>query len=190
MNDYRQPAGASEEATIVLVEHLRRQDPAAGALLTSMFRTALVRFCWGYLGRLDEAEDAVQDISVKVLRAPGVPDAFRPWLYRIARNHCLNVIRTHGRRREAAGSALDSQLPDVLTGQLTRLANDEVRAKLIQLIHDLPETHRELLRLRYVEGLPRSEIAEVLEVPESLVKSRLFETLKRLRDQAARLDGS
>ena len=52
------------------------------------------------------------------------------------------------------------------------------------------EAQREVLRLRYVEDLTRGEIAEVLEVPESAVKSRLFETLKRLREKASLLDQS
>ena len=52
----------------------------------------------------------------------------------------------------------------------------------------LEESQREVLRLRYVEDLSRLEIAEVLDIPESVVKSRIFEGLKKLREHASRLE--
>lgn len=177
-------------STSILVDLLRRKDPAAALVLNDTYRQALLRFCWGYLNNLEEAEDAVQEIWVKVIQAEKVPDTFRPWLYKVARNHCLNLLRTRVRRREAHAPPLDSQMPDSLSGQLTRLANDEVRAQLAKLVQDLPDAQREVLRLRYVEGLQRPEIAEVLDIPEKLVKTRLFETLKRLREQVNGLTGS
>lgn len=184
------PNAEGHPPTSILVDLLRRKDPAAALVLNDTYRQALHRFCWGYLNNLEEAEDAVQEIWVKVIQAERVPDTFRPWLYKVARNHCLNLLRTRVRRREAHAPPLDSQMPDSLSGQLTRLANDEVRAQLAKLVQDLPDAQREVLRLRYVEGLQRPEIAEVLDIPEKLVKTRLFETLKRLREQVNGLTGS
>ena len=143
---------------------------------------ALVRFCWGYLGRVEDAEDAVQDITCNVLRSKSVPDAFRPWLYKTARNHCLNLLRQRGRRHDGAELPSGSQLGDMLTGQLTRLVRTEQQERVDELVRRLPENQQEVLRLRYVEGLARAEIADVLDTPEQVIKSRLFEGLKRLRD--------
>ena len=56
-------------------------------------------------------------------------------------------------------------------------------------MNTLSEAQREAIRLRYVEDLSRAEIAEVLDLPESVVKSRLFESLKKLREQASLLEG-
>ena len=179
--------GRPEDLTPTLVMHLRDGDLRAGALLDSLYRDALVRFCWGYLGRIEEAEDAVQDICFKTLSTDSVPDSFRPWLYKIARNHCLNVLRGRARRRDDRPLPAPSQVHEVLTGHLTRLVRDERQSRLSELVADLPEIQREALRLRYVEELSRQEIAEVLEVPESVVKSRLFEGIKRLREQASQL---
>ena len=83
-----------------------------------------------------------------------------------------------------------SQVHELLTGHLTRLARVEQHSRLAELVGQLPETQREVLRLRYVEDLSRAEIAEVLEIPGSVVKSRLFEGLKRLRARASLLDES
>lgn len=181
----------SEELTSELVSLLRGSDPDAGVLLDTLFRERLVRFCWGYLGRMDEAEDAVQDICCRVLSTQGVPDLFRPWLYKIARNQCLTLLRLRTRRRQE-GHALPpaSQIHDLLTGQLTRLVQDEQRSRVDELVRNLTDEQQEVLRLRYVEDLSRGEIAEVLEIPESYVKSRLFEGLKELRAHASHFDTS
>ena len=177
-----------QEDTRLLIERLRRGDSAAATLLDRLFRDALLRFCWGYLGQMEEAEDALQDIWFKVLTATNVPERLRPWLYKIARNHCLNLIRNRARRKNGQVLPDASQIEDAMTGHLTKLAKDELRSRLSELLGRLPNAQREVLRLRYVEGLSRNEIAEVLELSESLVKSRLFEGLKKLREHASLLE--
>lgn len=167
--------------TPALVERLRDGDPGAGRALTQLYREALLRFCWGYLGRVDEAEDAVQDVCCKVLASESVPDSFRPWIYKLARNHCLNVLRGRGRRIDGGQLPAASQVLDALTGNLTRLVNDEQVQRVSDLLRELAEPIAEVLRLRYVEELSRGEIAEVLGISESLVKSRLFQGMKHLR---------
>lgn len=179
----------TREMTPSLVIRLRQGEPGAAALLDDLYRDVLYRFCWGYLGSSEEAEDAVQDVCFKVLSAKEIPERFRPWVYRIARNHCLNLLRGRGRRKDGHRLPSASRLHAALTGQLTRLANDELRMRMAELVDSLSESHREVLRLRYAEDLSRAEIAEILELPESVVKSRLFEGLKRLREQAGDLQG-
>ena len=173
--------------TVALVDRLRGADPAAARELTERYREALIRFCWGYLGTIEEAEDAVQEILYKVVSSTQVPDFLRPWLYKVARNHCLNMLRERAGRHDRAAFPAASQVYVALTGNLTRLVRDEAQARLIECVQRLPDTHREVLRLRYVEDLSRAEIAEVLELPEAVVKSRLFEGLKKLREQASEL---
>ena len=177
-----------EEQTVTLIGQLRDGGPEAASLLDRLYRGALLRFCWGYLGQMDQAEDALQDVWYKVLTAPSVPETFRPWLYKLARNHCLNLLRQRRRHRAEDASPLASHLHQSATGHLTRLVKDERRAQLAELLKDLPEAQQEVLRLRYVEGLSRGEIAEVLEISEALVKSRLFEALKRLRTHTSLLE--
>jgi RNA polymerase sigma-70 factor (ECF subfamily) len=181
------PSHGGDGFTAALAERLRAGDPAAARDVHIRYRDALLRFCWGYLGKIEEAEDAVQEILYKAISAQQVPDFFRPWLYRVARNHCLNLLRSRAGLQERAGLPAASQLYEALTGNLTRLVRDEAQAKLIECVQRLPDTHREVLRLRYVEELSRAEISEVLELPEAVVKSRLFEGLKKLREQAGEL---
>ena len=184
------PPRASEDEVAALVTSLRIGDRRAGELLDRLYRDVLIRFCWGYLGRVEEAEDAVQDICYKVLTAERVPDSFRTWLYRTARNHCLNLLRSRQRRKDVGVVPALSQIHESLTGHLTRLVREEERGRVESLVRSLPDDQREALHLRYVESLSRSEIAEVLEVSESVVKSRLFEGIKRLRDYLSFVDPS
>lgn len=181
---------SAEDLNASLVIRLREGDPEAGALLNDIYREALVRFCWGYLGRMEEAEDAVQDVCYKVLANKSVPDYFRPWLYKLARNHCLNMLRGRGRRKDAGELPAASQIQEFATGQLTRLVRTEQASQLSDMVRRLPDAQREVLRLRYVEGLSRGEISMVLDTPESIIKSRLFEGLKSLRDAASLLRDS
>lgn len=178
---------SSGARTTELVRLLRDGHEHAGALLNTLYRDPLQRFCWGYLGRLDEAEDAWQEVCYRVLTADRVPDSFRAWLYKIARNLCLNMLRARANRKDLAPIAAESQVQEVLTGHLTRLVNEELHAQLASLVDRLSPEQREVLRLRYVEELSRGEIADVLDLPESLVKSRIFEGLKRLREYATLL---
>lgn len=171
----------SGDLTPSLVVRLRLGEAEAGETLERLYRAAIVRFAWGYLRSLDEAEDAAQEIFARVLQSATVPDDFRVWLYRVARNHCLNLVRSRRRRRDDARLPTGAELPDSLTGNLSRLVREEDRERLAELLERLPEHLREVLRLRYTEELGRAEIAAVLELPVSVVKSRLFEGLKKLR---------
>ena len=141
----------------------------------------MMRFCRGYLPTDEEAEDAVQDVFCKVLDADAVPDRFRPWLYKRARNQCLNAIRSLRRRGERAPLPSDTRLHRTQTGHLTRMVNVELQERIERLLTELPAHYAETLRLRYTEGLSRGEIAEVLGTSESTVKTNLFEGLQRLR---------
>ncbi len=164
-----------------LVLRLRDGEMDAAALLDELYRDLLFRFCWGYLRNRDECEDAVQDICCKVLSSAEIPEDFRPWLYKVARNHCLNLIRRRQRHPDENAAPPPSGLTIDLTGQLTRLVRNEANERLANLVDALPAIYQEVLRLRYVEELSRTEIAKVLDLPESLVKSRLFDGLRKLR---------
>ena len=164
-----------------LVQRLRAGDPAAAHALESDYRSAIVRFAYGYLGDAAAAEDAAQDVFVKALSATSVPESVKPWLYRIARNHCLNLLR---HKRVRAEESFPSRAPfaDSMTGQLTRLVRAENQAQLRERLGRLTSDQREVLELRYGEDLGREEIALVLDLAPSVVKSRLYEAMKRLRE--------
>ena len=130
---------------------------------------------------MEEGEEAVQGVFCRVLRAEKVPDDFRAWLYRIACNYCVDVKRQWVRRGPEGPLPSESRLGEALTGHLSRLLKQEQQARMMQVLASLPESEREILSLRYSAGMSRDQIAELLDLTTSVVKSRLFEGLKKLR---------
>ncbi len=168
------------DLTPSLLVELRAGGPAAGERFQRLFRERLVGFCQGYLGRRDEAEDAASDVTLKVLASRDLPDDVCVWMFRIARNNCLNRLRDRApRRHEPLPSELD--VAARTTGPVTALARADDRAALARALERLTPHERELLRLRYGEDLSREEIASLLELPGSVVKSRLYEAVAKLR---------
>lgn len=178
------------DLTPTLVARLREGSATAGRMLTELYHPPLMRFCYRYLGSREEAEDVVQEVFLKVLDTRVMPDNFRAWVYKIARNRCLDLIRARGRRREDQNLESASRVEEDLTGCLTRLVRHEQRAHLRRALASLSENHREVLHLRYAEELSRSEIAQVLGIPEPLVKSRLYEGMVQLRAHDSLVDPS
>lgn len=185
-----QSGSARRDMTPSLVARLRDGDGDVGDMLNKLYRDPMLRFCSTYLGSMDEAEDAVQEVFVKVLRSPEIPDNFRTWIYKIARNFCIDTLRKRARRKDGQSLPLESHLEALATGIASLLAKQEFTAQLVQMVRTLSLAHREVLQLRYGEGLARAEIADVLDLPESVVKSRIYEGLKKLRQQASGLDNT
>jgi RNA polymerase sigma-70 factor (ECF subfamily) len=188
MSDTQAPAHSLADLTPALLARLRDGDPGAGKLLCELYHPPLMRFCFRYLGSQDEAEDLVQEVFLRVLKNDALPLNIRAWIYKIARNRCLDVIRSKGRRPDDQDLPTASRIDADLTGCLTRLVRREQRAHLKRVLTELPETQREVLHLRYAEDLSRTEISEVLDVPEQVVKSRLYEGMVRLRAHDSLLD--
>lgn len=164
-----------------LVRRLRHGDDDAAHKLQELYRATLVRFAHRYLGDVHDAEDAVQDVLASILTSKAEPQDFRLWVYRIARNVCLNRLRSTGRRKDGILLSTAFDVATEETGALTGIIRAEDAAELAATFDKLSEAQREVLVLRHFEGLDREEIAAVLELPVSVVKSRLFEGVNRLR---------
>jgi RNA polymerase sigma-70 factor (ECF subfamily) len=188
MTEPRDQPRPPADLTPTLVARLREGSATAGRMLTELYHPPLMRFCFRYLGSREEAEDVVQEVFLKVLDTRIMPTNFRAWVYKIARNRCLDLIRARGRRRENHDLASASRVDDDLTGCLTRLVRHEQQAHLRQALASLSENHREVLHLRYAEDLSRQEIAQVLGIPEPVVKSRLYEGMVQLRSHDSLVD--
>lgn len=147
-------------------------------------RDRLRAFIEGRLGDVELAEDIAQEVELRYLKESQVLGNPRAWAYRVARNLCSNAQREGRVRQGSRGeSALDRTSP--WTGPLSRLAHAEAREELESWVTELGDDLRELLELRYREDLTRAEIAVVLGVEESLVKSRLYGAIEQLRQRAA-----
>ena len=160
---------AADEKLIALV---RRGRDDAFDVLVERYRPRLLAFCRNMMRSSEDAEDVLQEVFVnayRAMRADDRPIQAKAWLYRIARNRCLNELR----RNTAAG--VESM--DVFeTNEPTAMETVERREHIEEIVTDvkrLPEQQRAALLLREMEGLPYQQIADVLETTVPSVKSLL-----------------
>lgn len=133
------------------------------------------------LGNADDAADAVHDAFATVLAKPAAYDArkgpLKPWFLRVVRNRCLDMLR---RRRESSigsGPIADpGTTPEDAAGAAQRAS------AIARALAALPEDKREIVILRDYLDLSYSEIADVLEIAQGTVMSRLHRARLALRE--------
>src|SRR5437660_6092495 len=160
----------SDERLITLI---RRGNPAAFEMLVSRYQSRLLAFCRHLLGSREDAEDVLQEAlaaAFNAILADDRPINVRPWLYRIARNRCLN----HLRRIQAVGvDSMDVHLSEHGTSTADKVHRLEEFWMLVGDIQDLPETQKTALVLREMDALSYEQIAEAMETTVPSVKSLL-----------------
>jgi RNA polymerase sigma-70 factor (ECF subfamily) len=171
-----------------LVLGLRRRDMGALRAAYERHGERVQRLCRRLLGRPADAEDAAQDVFLKLFERATAFDGrarFSTWLHRLTVNTCLHRLERERLRlvRSLPGSdqapAADTEAPDA------SLARTETRLALERMLARLSGEHRAVLVLRELEGLSYREIAATLDVPEGTVMSRLA----RARAELVRLAG-
>lgn len=179
-----------------LVARLKRRDEAAFVELMTTYQRRVHGLSYRMLGNGAEAEDIAQEVFVAVFKHI---DSFRgdsslsTWILRIAANHCRNRIRYLKRRYHQQTQVLeDTRESDFLPGDRVSPPRPDAVAEGRQLqrvlragMEELEEDHRLVLVLRDMEHLSYQEIAEVLEVAEGTVKSRLFRARLALKNYLA-----
>jgi RNA polymerase sigma-70 factor, ECF subfamily len=137
-----------------------------------------------HLPSADEAEDLTADVFLRKVRAADRfdPDrgAPRAWLLRIARNALHDHRRRERRRRQVPMDALLDLRSDAPSPE-ERLLWQETVARLLAAVAELGDGDREVIGLRYGSGLDTAETAAILGLRESVVRTRLWRALGRLR---------
>jgi RNA polymerase sigma factor (sigma-70 family) len=163
-----------------LVEQASRGDERALAAIFSRYQQDLFRYCVALLGNAEDAADALQNTMVKVLG--GLPGERRriqlkPWLYRIAHNESIELMR---KRRE-----FDQIEPDALVGTDGPEASAETRERLRQLIRDLrelPERQCGSLVMRELGGLSFEQIGSAFDTSAAVARQTVYEARLGLKE--------
>jgi RNA polymerase sigma-70 factor (ECF subfamily) len=156
--------------------------------------------CYRMLGSFDEAEDAVQETLLRAWRGRSQVNSeagFRPWLYRIATNYCLDILRRRKRRPQAVGSYAEipwlQPYPDRLLDEIPAAAGQEpdamavtretIELAFIAVVQELPPRQRAAMLLCDVLGWSARETAEVLETSLAATNSALQRARATLADR-------
>ena len=160
---------AGDERLVALV---RAGDEGAFEALYDRHHPAILGFCRHMLGSREEAEDAVQHTFLSAFRdlvATDKPIELRPWLFAIARNRCVSLLRA---RRAHVAIELAEPATDGLAATVER--REDLRELLADLAR-LPEDQRAALLLAELGALDHAGIATVLGCPREKVKALVFQ---------------
>src|SRR6185503_9436792 len=160
-----------------------QDDAEAFALLVERWEGPIQNLCTRMLGDAHRGEDLAQEAFARVFarRKDYEPRGrFSTFLWRVALNLCYDELRRRERRRE---TELDLEEPGYVSEELppdVSLAREETADRVRHALMKVSETYRSVLILRHYEDLKFREIADVLDIPEGTVKSRMAEGLSQL----------
>lgn len=183
------------EAFTFSVEALRRGDPNEFTRLVERYSGPLYRLAYKMLGNQQDAEDVLQSTFLKALQHLQEFEgrsSLSTWLYRIAANEALMMLRRQRPETSVSGLLSDEEEHEVETPSQfvdwcclpeEELLSAEARVYLDRAIQNLPPKLRAVFLLRDVEGLSIQETSKALNLSEAAVKARLLRARLHLREQ-------
>jgi RNA polymerase sigma-70 factor (ECF subfamily) len=174
-----------------LIDRARTGDQTAYTELVKRYQPQVQAVCLKMVHNRETARDLTQETFVKAFGALGSFDrtyTFSTWLYKIARNTCID----HFRRSKLETFSLDAPMR-TKEGEMERdfpspthtperhLLLKEKGRLITEAIDSLPEKYREVIHMRHTQELPYEEIASILGVPLGTVKARLFRARELLK---------
>jgi RNA polymerase sigma-70 factor (ECF subfamily) len=172
---------AAKKPDAELWQGWQRGDAAAFADLVQRWQQPIARFLTGLVGRADRVPDLCQEVFLRVFLARAryrETGAFSSWLYRIAWNVARDACRS---RRWEPQPLVAHRLQAATPGVTARCEQQELAEAVADALAELPLTLREVVVLRHYEGLTFKEIAGLLGVPASTLRSRFEVGMGRLR---------
>ena len=172
------------------VEAARQGDQSAFEQLVRLYEKRVLALTTRMCKNPADAEEAAQEAFLSAWQ--GLPffrgDAsFSTWLYRLASNACVDLLRRERRRQSAAGPSLNDEearleVPDTAPSPQEQAERSELRQQIEAGLQALTPDHRQVLLLREMHQLSYDEIAQTLDVDVGTVKSRINRGRKQLRN--------
>lgn len=182
--EWRPPATDDE-----LVAATRANDDRAFEVLYARYQRRIAAYVLGMVKDHGRAEDVTQEVFVSALRRlrqTGGPIAFKPWIYEIAKNACIDQFRRSRRAEEVSfdaeegvGPTLVSSRPGPEAELSSRMELDSLRSAFV----GLTDTHHRILVMRELEGRSYAEIGQRMGLSRPAVESTLFRARKRLAEE-------
>lgn len=160
-------------------------DQSAFAELYHRYKERMYYYFYRMLGNSSEqANDFLQELFMKLIEKP---ESFNPkfpfqtWFYSVANNMCKNEYRRREVRQEFQATETSVTQLDFIDDKT--IEPEQIVEKIFDTLEELGEEHRSAFLLRYREGFSIKDVAEILELPEGTVKSRLFYAKKMLAEK-------
>ena len=176
---------ASDRATALI--RARQGDEEAFGALVQQHSRKVFQLAFRMMRNEQDAEDVVQECFLRAYRQLGRFEAradFGTWLYRIAANCAVDMMRTRGHRMQAKAEALDetAAYPELTRPTPDRLAESaEIDQRVNEALDDLTAIERAAFTLRHHEGRSIDEICRTLNLGKSAAKHAVFRAVRKLR---------
>src|SRR3954447_4267558 len=172
-----------------LVAAVRRGDDRAFEALYARYHRRIHAYVYGMVKDHQRAEDVTQDVfmsAVRRMRATERPIAFKPWIYEIAKNACIDQFRRSRRAEEVSFDDGEGDQGRLVASEPPPDAAVDAKQQLDHLcgaFGGLSDSHHEILVLREFEGLSYREIGDRMGLSRPGVESTLFRARKRLTEE-------
>ena len=161
-------------------------------------RKELLLHCYRFVGSMHDAEDMVQETFLRAYRQIHSYDSragFGTWLFRIATNCSLDLLRKRGVRRESQEPAFEDdgpkmELPSTAPSPERLAISGQIRRRLRVALAQLSPAERAAFILRHFEGVPIDEISRALGHSNSAARQSVFRAAAKLRRALAPLEGT
>lgn len=172
------------------IDAARKGDQDAFAELVRLYEKKVFALTSRMCKNPEDAAEAAQEAFLSAWQ--GLPSfrgdaAFSTWLYRLASNACVDLLRREGRHRDAAGGSFNDEehpldVPDPAASPHELAERGELRQQIEEGLAALSPEHREVLILREIHQLSYDEISQTLQLDAGTVKSRINRARKQLRN--------
>ena len=185
---------ASREEDLELVRAVLEGDATAYRGLVEKYQNRVYHMVYGMLRNREDAKDITQEAFVKAydkLESFRLDSSFYTWLYRIAHNRAIDFIRKQKRRKQTSFeeeiAKRDAAIAEIHHQDSPRrtIERRELYDRIMDAMDQLPPEQKQVVLLRELEGLAYKEIAEVMDIPEGTVMSRLYYARKKLQGMLA-----
>ncbi len=171
------------------IDAAREGDQEAFARLVRLYEKRVFALTTRMCRNPADAEEAAQEAFLAAwqgLRFFRGESSFSTWLYRLASNACVDLLRREGRHRSAAGPSLDDaeaglDLPDQAPSPQLQAERAELRRQIEAGLQALPPDYRQVLILREIHQRTYEEIAAICQLDLGTVKSRISRGRRQLR---------
>ena len=150
--------------------------------LVEKYQQMVFRTCIGFVHNKDDADDLTQDVFIQAYQALSRfkgDSAFSTWLYRIATNECIRLLRTRKKMNQNIEELTDKLI--LRLGGTDMESGDEILVKFQNAILRLPEKQRLVFTLRYYDDLPYEEISFILKTSVNALKTNYHYAQEKIK---------
>ncbi len=165
------------------IERIKKGDHEAFSWIVDKYKDLVYTLCIKMLSSAEDAEEAAQDVFVKVYKSINSfrgNSKFSTWIYRITYNQCISMIRKKVKMIDLVDELSDGKIDDETLDALELLKQEERSFFIKQAMEALPETDAFVLTLFYFEELSLEEICEVTGQTNNNIRIRLHRARKKM----------